>query len=125
MSGDARKAEFKTHVRRWAAKLSVNVASIYVRPMRSKWASCSSNGVLSFNAELLEFEPTVWDYIIVHELLHFNVPNHGKLWKSLMRAHVGDWEASEALLRRHESLGEAPRSTAGENGRRPTSVERK
>ena len=29
---------------------------------------------------------------IVHELLHFSVPNHGKLWKSLMRAHLGDWE---------------------------------
>jgi hypothetical protein len=25
------------------------------------------------------------DYVIVHELLHFYVPNHGKLWKSLMR----------------------------------------
>jgi hypothetical protein len=32
------------------------------------------------------------DYVIVHELLHFSVPNHGKLWKSLMRAHLGDWE---------------------------------
>ncbi|MCE1273547.1 MAG: DUF45 domain-containing protein [Chlorobiales bacterium] len=28
----------------------------------------------------------VWDYVIVHELLHFFVPNHLKLWKSLMRA---------------------------------------
>jgi HsdM N-terminal domain/Protein of unknown function DUF45 len=26
--------------------------------------------------------------VIVHELLHFSVPNHGKLWKSLMRAHL-------------------------------------
>lgn len=24
----------------------------------------------------------------VHELLHFRIPNHGKLWKSLMRAHL-------------------------------------
>jgi predicted nuclease of restriction endonuclease-like (RecB) superfamily len=28
----------------------------------------------------------LWDYVIVHELLHFFVPNHGKLWKSLVRA---------------------------------------
>ena len=32
------------------------------------------------------------DYVIVHELLHFSVPNHGKLWKSLMRVHLGDYE---------------------------------
>lgn len=125
MAGDARKSEFKTHVRRWATKLGVDVSGIYVRPMRSKWASCSSNGVLSFNSELLDMEPKVWDYVIVHELLHFDVPNHGKLWKSLMRAHVGDWEAGEALLRRHESLGEAAR-TAGVNKKRGlTTVGRK
>jgi len=39
----------------------------------------------------LALEPAVWTYVIVHELLHFDIPNHGKLWKSLMRAHVGDW----------------------------------
>ena len=98
MPSNSRKAEFKTHVRRWAAKLSVDVTGVYVRPMRSKWASCSSNGVLSFNAELLRLEPKVWDYVIVHELLHFDVPNHGKLWKSLMRAHLGDYETLEARL---------------------------
>lgn len=125
MSGDARKAEFKTHVRRWAAKLGVDVSGIYVRPMRSKWASCSSNGVLSFNSELLEMEPKVWDYVVVHELLHFDVPNHGKLWKSLMRAHVGDWEASEALLLRHESNGEAARRAGKSTRPEQTSVERK
>jgi predicted metal-dependent hydrolase len=105
MSGDARKTEFKTHVRRWTEKLRVDVAGSYIRPMRSKWASCSSNGVLSFNAELLAMEPKVWDYVIVHELLHFDVPNHGKLWKSLMRAHIGDWEQCEEMLRRARIAG--------------------
>ena len=42
----------------------------------------------------------IGDYVIVHELLHFSVPNHGKLWKSLMRAHLGDYERIEARLRR-------------------------
>ena len=36
---------------------------------------------------------------IVHELLHFFVPNHGKLWKSLMRLHLGDYETYEAELK--------------------------
>jgi len=38
------------------------------------------------------------DYVIVHELLHFSVSNHGKLWKSLMRAHLGEWETKAARL---------------------------
>jgi hypothetical protein len=35
---------------------------------------------------------------IVDELHHFSVPNHGKLWKSLMRAHLGDYEELESRL---------------------------
>ncbi len=45
------------------------------------------------NAELLSMEhEEVGDYVIVHELLHFFAPNHGKLWKNLMRAHLGEYE---------------------------------
>ena len=61
--------------------------------MRRKWASCSTAGTLSFNDELVGMPPELGDYVIVHELLHFSVPNHGKLWKSLMRAHLGDYES--------------------------------
>ena len=42
----------------------------------------------------------IGDYVIVHELLHFAVPHHGKLWKALMRAHVGDYEKLDHKLRR-------------------------
>jgi predicted metal-dependent hydrolase len=93
------KHDFKARVREWATKLDVAIVWLGVRPMRNKWASCSSNGHLNFSDELLEFDRDLWDYVIVHELLHFSVPNHGKLWKSLMRAHLGPWELAEARLR--------------------------
>jgi predicted metal-dependent hydrolase len=41
------------------------------------------------------------DYVIVHELLHIQIPNHGKLWKSFMRAHFGDYEQKESRFRRY------------------------
>jgi predicted metal-dependent hydrolase len=91
---DAQKLKpiFKERVEAWSSKLDMAFTQISVRPMRRKWASCSTNGYLNFNAELLEMDSDVWDYVIVHELLHIQIPNHGKLWKSLMRAHLGDWE---------------------------------
>ena len=94
------REEFKARVMDWAAKLDVKASAIYVRPMRRKWASCSTAGTLSFNDELIRMERDLGDYVIVHELLHFSVPNHGKLWKSLMRAHLGEYESLEAKLRR-------------------------
>ena len=93
------KAEFKTRVLEWAAKLDVRARSLAVRPMRRKWASSSTAGNLNFSSELLGLDRELGDYVIVHELLHFSVPNHGKLWKSLMRAHLGDYERLDARLR--------------------------
>ena len=94
------KDEFKGRVREWATKLDVKIQAIALRPMTNKWASCSTAGKLNFNSELLEYDRDVADYVIVHELLHFSVPNHGKLWKSLMRAHLGDYERFDRRLKR-------------------------
>ena len=43
------KAEFKRRVRHWADKLDVRVRMVTVRPMRNKWASCSTAGNLHFD----------------------------------------------------------------------------
>ena len=99
MSALDKKRQFKTRVRQWAEKLDVHVVWLGIRPMHNKWGSCSTNGHLNFNVELLGLDQHLWDYVIVHELLHFYVPNHGKLWKSLMRAHLGDYEVLEEELR--------------------------
>jgi predicted metal-dependent hydrolase len=93
------KNEFKQTVYLYADKMSVYVKSLYIRPMKNKWASCSTDGNLNFNKELLDMERDLGEYVIVHELLHFNVPNHGKLWKSLMHAYLGDYEQLEKRLK--------------------------
>ena len=103
MSAWRDKKEFKSRVLEWADKLGVRVRSLTIRPMRAKWASCSTAGNLSFNAELLDLDCEIGDYVIVHELLHFFVPNHGRLWKSLMRVHLGEYEKLEKRLRQRGS----------------------
>ena len=92
------RAKFVERTREWAERLEIRVRAISIRKMRRKWASCST-GSLTFDESLLARPRELQDYVIVHELLHVSVPNHGKLWKSLMRAHLGDYEALEARLR--------------------------
>jgi hypothetical protein len=94
------KADFKERVARWADKLDARVTSVSVRRMKTKWASYSTTGRLTFDVSLLELRQELQDYVIVHELLHHHVPNHGKLWKSLMRAHLGEYEQMEEQLNR-------------------------
>ena len=87
--------KFKALVVEWAEKLKVRTKEIHVRPMKNKWASLSSGGRLTFNSELLDKRRKMSDYVIVHELIHIKVPNHGKLFKSLMYALLPDWEKLE------------------------------
>lgn len=101
------KAAFKDHVRKWAAKLNVDIRSLTVRPMKTKWASCSTDGRLTFNSQLLGMDRDIADYVTVHELLHFSIPNHGKLWKSLMKAHLGDYEKTERRLKTQGRTGDS------------------
>jgi len=60
--------------------------------MRAKWASCSPAGRLTFSHDLLREMRAFQEAVVVHELLHIRVPNHGRLFKSLMSAYVPDWE---------------------------------
>jgi predicted metal-dependent hydrolase len=94
------KHEFKRRVGTWAEKLGTRVTSMSVRRMTTKWASYSTTGRLTFDVSVLGLREELQNYVIVHELLHFYVPNHGKLWKSLMRVHIGDHEKLESELRR-------------------------
>jgi predicted metal-dependent hydrolase len=60
--------------------------------MRRKWASCSTVGTLTFSQSLLEQPELFREYVVAHEVLHLAVPNHGRLFKSLMSAYVPGWE---------------------------------
>jgi predicted metal-dependent hydrolase len=97
------KEEFKSAVRKYAKDFRIRIKTLSIRPMKNKWASCSTAGNLNFNSELLDIDKKLGKYVIVHELLHFNIPNHGKLWKSLMTAHLGDYEKLERRLKKFVS----------------------
>ncbi len=86
------KEQFKSVIARWAAVMKVKPAHIRIQKMTKKWASCSSKGRVSFSADLLHEPRAFQEYVIVHELLHLQVPNHGKLFKSMMNAYLPGWE---------------------------------
>jgi len=79
----------KAEVRVWADRVGVEAKEIHVRPMKRKWASCSSKGRLTFATDLLQQPTKFRSEVIVHELVHLKVPNHGPLFRSLMKAYLG------------------------------------
>ena len=87
------KEQLKAEIDRWAGVMKVNPLQIRVQMMKRKWASCSSKGRICFSDDLLQETKDFQDYVIVHELLHLHIPNHGKLFKSLMNAYLPSWQS--------------------------------
>ena len=79
---------FKQEVRAWAARLDVEPHEIHVTAMTRKWASCSTRGRVTFADDLLAQPENVRREVIVHELLHLKIPNHGPLFRALLSAHL-------------------------------------
>lgn len=84
LSSDA----FKQEVQAWAGRLGVEPETIQLRPMTRKWGSCSTNGRVTFSIDLLTQPSQERSRVIVHELLHLKIPNHGPLFRRLETAYL-------------------------------------
>lgn len=89
---DERRTAIRSRVTEWARRLNVRPRLVRVRRMTRKWGSCSTSGVVTLADDLADQRPGFQDFVIVHELLHLRVPNHGKLFKALLTAHVPGWK---------------------------------
>ena len=81
----------------WASKLKVTPRLVRVQRMTCKWGSCSTRGTITLAADLIERDGRFQDFVVAHELLHLRVPNHGRLFKALMTAHVPDWRSFDVM----------------------------
>ena len=75
-------------IRDWAKRIGVKLGTITVRKMKTKWASCSSRGNLTFDVGLLRQPAVFRRKAIVHELLHFRYPNHGRVFRAMERMYL-------------------------------------
>ena len=73
-------------VARWAPVVQQSPQRVLVRNQRSRWGSCAPDGTLRFNWRLVMLDPSLLDYVVVHELTHLQVNHHGPaFWRALDR----------------------------------------
>jgi predicted metal-dependent hydrolase len=92
-------ARLKRRVDAWVVKLRVMPRVVRVQRLTRKWGSCSTAGTVTLAIDLDEERKAFQDFVIVHELLHLKVPNHGKLFKALMAAHIPRWREQDIYRR--------------------------
>ena len=68
--------------------MGLDYSEIKYRKMKSRWGSCSSKRVLTFNTELIKINKELIDYVIVHELAHIKHMNHSKQFHALVEKYL-------------------------------------
>jgi predicted metal-dependent hydrolase len=72
-----------------------------IRGQRTRWASCSREGAMSFNWRLLLAPEPVLDYVVWHEVCHLEIMDHSPRFWDLLASRCPDYRAHSAWLRRH------------------------
>lgn len=67
-----------------AEKHSFKYQKVTIRNNKRNWGSCSSKNNISLNLQMMKLPDNLIDYILLHELVHTEIKNHGtKFWKKL------------------------------------------
>jgi predicted metal-dependent hydrolase len=76
-------------------------SALTIRPLKSRWGSCTSRNRITISSELVKLDPVFTDYVIIHELCHLMHHNHGKDFYTLLRELVPDYTELRKELRRY------------------------
>jgi predicted metal-dependent hydrolase len=96
---DRLRAQVPALLAKWQPILGVRVTEVGIKHMRTKWGSCNGKAHrIWLNRELMKKSPSCLEYVLVHELVHLVVPNHGDRFLALMDRHLPTWRRRRADL---------------------------
>lgn len=70
-----------------------------IRGQKTRWASCSAAGKMSFNWRLMLAPSAVLNYVIEHEIAHLEVMDHSDRFWRLVAERIPGFEAERRWLR--------------------------
>jgi predicted metal-dependent hydrolase len=69
-----------------------------LQAMKTRWGSYTSSGAILLNPALIMAPRACIEYVVVHELCHSVVPNHGPKFEQLLTRCLPDWRERKARL---------------------------
>ncbi len=91
--------KFRERVAYFKRKLHVEPSKISIRHYQSRWGTCKPGGELVFNWNLIMAPQFVFDYVVVHELCHLEIPDHSPAFWKLIATVLPKYENGKLWLR--------------------------
>ncbi len=101
------KRDIEAMVARHTATVGRKARAIRFKDTKSRWGSCTSDGVLSFSWRIGMAPTPVINYLVAHEVAHLIEMNHGPEFWKLCQKLCPDTERCKAWLKRNGSALQA------------------
>ncbi len=80
----------RSRVEELAGIYGFSINRVFIRRQKTRWGSCSGKNNINLNLKLAALPEMLCDYVILHELVHTRIKNHGRdFWQELGK-YVGD-----------------------------------
>tara|TARA_B100001939_G_scaffold181433_1_gene156336 strand:- start:46 stop:732 length:687 start_codon:yes stop_codon:yes gene_type:complete len=77
------------------------IKKISFKDTKSRWGSCSSTGSIMLNWRLIMAPPSVYNYVIIHEIAHLVHMNHGPLFWKLVQELSPNYSKDKEWLKKN------------------------
>ena len=79
--------------------LGVSPAKLAVRPLKTAWGLCYTNGTITINRCISRFPRSIIDYLALHELCHLIRHDHSREYWELVQSCMPDYKQRRAALK--------------------------
>ncbi len=97
------RARILPRVEFYAQKTGLVPTGVRITRARTRYGSCSAKNALCFSCFLADYPDQAVDLVVVHELVHIAVKNHGPAFYARLAEILPDWKARRELLRHPEN----------------------
>jgi predicted metal-dependent hydrolase len=97
----AARVEIEPRLDRATALAGSSYRDLSIRAQRTRWASCSADGRMSFNWRLLLAPERVLDYVVWHEVCHLEILDHSPRFWALLERRWPDYREDRDWLSDH------------------------
>lgn len=78
----------------------IPIPTLKIKKMKTRWGVCNTKTkCVTLNLDLFRYERECLDYVIIHELTHFLVPNHSKKFWSIVEKYCPNYKELRKKLR--------------------------
>ncbi len=86
-------------IRKWEARIGVEVGGYFLQRMKTKWGSCNpQRRTIRINTELVKKPRDMLEYVIVHEIIHLIEARHTKAFFQHLDLYYPNWSVVRAEL---------------------------